>query len=575
MLRLARLIRRHHFLQTYGLNTTSNYEKQIYKKNTNWHPPPAPSIIEDKLTEFEKALKRKHEALKDKYNKRNLSNLTPLQTKVLAQLRQNNNIVIKPSDKNLGPVAMDTTAYIRQALEEHLLTKDYRQLSKEEAFDKMEQLKATLKAALQDNKHNLSEPELTYFKRSLTNRFRLPIFYGLPKVHKNPFSLQPVVSTTNSLLAVFSTWLDYKMKELLPFVKSYIKNSIAVIQDLKCLTIPDNALLFSADAVSMYTNIETQQALTSMQDFIQSNIHNIQESFPTSLFLQVLEIVMKNNIFSFGDTFWIQQIGTAMGTPTACSYASITYGQHENTQILPKFKSHLLYYKRYIDDVFGIWLPSATNNHETWEQFKAMLNNWAGLRWKIQEPSQKTVFLDLNIQLSNATIVTSTFQKSLNLYLYIPPLSAHPPSCLKGLIAGEMRRYWLQNNPEAFRDIVTMFLERLINRGNSLESLTPILHQVVSSLDNGNVDLIKRTQDSDNTLYIHRIYHPNGLQRNDIRQLYDTILKPYLNFEKMTVAISRPTNLRDILTSARLKAPPALNLNNLITDIKQKQPQDT
>jgi len=135
MLRLARSIRTHHFLQTHGLNDTSNYEKQIYKKNTNWHPPPAPPIIEDKLTEFEKALKRKLEALKEKHSKRNLSNLTPLQTKVLAQLRQNNNIVIKPSDKNLGPVAMDTTAYIRQALEEHLLTKDYRQLSKEEAFD--------------------------------------------------------------------------------------------------------------------------------------------------------------------------------------------------------------------------------------------------------------------------------------------------------------------------------------------------------------------------------------------------------------------------------------------------------
>jgi len=219
----------------------------------------------------------------------------------------------------------------------------------------MEQLKAPLKAALQDNIPNLSELELTYFKRSLTNRFRLPIVYGSPKVHKNPFSLWPVVSTTNSLLAVFSTWLDYKMKELLPFVKPYIKNSIAVIQDLKCLTIPDNALQFSADAVSMYTNIETQQALTSMHDFIQSSIHNIPESFPTSLFLQVLEIVMKNNIFSFGNTFWLQQIGTAMGMPTACSYASITYGQHENTQILPKFKSHLLYYKRYIDGVFVIW----------------------------------------------------------------------------------------------------------------------------------------------------------------------------------------------------------------------------
>jgi hypothetical protein len=84
---------------------------------------------------------------------------------------------------------MDTTAYIRQALEEHLLTKDYKQLTKEEAFNRMEQLKAPLKAALQDNIPNLSELELTYFKRSLTNRFRLPIVYGSPKVHKNPFSL--------------------------------------------------------------------------------------------------------------------------------------------------------------------------------------------------------------------------------------------------------------------------------------------------------------------------------------------------------------------------------------------------
>jgi hypothetical protein len=60
MLRMVCSIRTHHFLQTNGLNTTSKYEKQIYIKNTNWHPPPAPSIIVDKMTEFEKALKNKH-----------------------------------------------------------------------------------------------------------------------------------------------------------------------------------------------------------------------------------------------------------------------------------------------------------------------------------------------------------------------------------------------------------------------------------------------------------------------------------------------------------------------------------
>jgi len=112
---------------------------------------------------------------------------------------------------------------------------------------------------------------------------------------------------------------------------------MSVIQDLKQLQIPDNALLFSADAVSMYTNIDTQQAILSMHSFIHDNANNIPNDFPTTLFLQLLEIVMTNNIFSFDDTYWLQLTGTAMGTPAACSYATITYGQHENSQIFPKF----------------------------------------------------------------------------------------------------------------------------------------------------------------------------------------------------------------------------------------------
>jgi hypothetical protein len=194
----------------------------------------------------------------------------------------------------------------------------------------MEQLKNSLKNILQSNSNYLSEAELTYFKRSLNNHFRLPIFYGLPKVHKNPIALRPVVSTTNSLLAVFSTWLDYKMKELLPFVKSCIKNSTSVITNLKNLNIPPNAWLFSADAVSMYTYIDTTCGIQAIQAFLESNKDIIPNSFPNNLFLQVLEIIMNNNIFSFADTFWLQLSGTAIGTPAACAYATQHMG---NTKI--------------------------------------------------------------------------------------------------------------------------------------------------------------------------------------------------------------------------------------------------
>jgi len=353
---------------------------------------------------------------------------------------------------------------------------------------------------------------------------------------------------------------------------------MSVIQDLKQLQIPDNALLFAADAVSMYTNIDTQQAILSMRSFIHDNANNIPNDFPTTLFLQLLEIVMTNNIFSFDDTYWLQLTGTAMGTPAACSYATITYGQHENSQIFPKFGQRLLYYKRCIDNIFGIWIPSEMDDNTIWEQFKTELNNWASLRWKIENRSNKPVFLDLNIQLINTKIHTSTFQKDLNLYLYIPSLSAHPPSCLKGLIAGEMRRYWLQNDPEDFQQILSKFIERLLNRGHTLENLTPILNQAARSLDD---QLIRTphnpTTDSgqeNSTLFIHKIYHPNGLQSHHIRQTYDDTLKPYLPFKKTTIAISRPTNLRDLLTSAKLRAPVNLNVQELINILKHKPQQN-
>jgi len=99
---------------------------------------------------------------------------------------------------------MDTEDYITQILNEHLLTADYNQLSKAEAQYKMDQLKTTFKNLIQSNLDRLSKPEVTFFQRSLNSFHRLPLSYGLPKVHKTPVSLRPVVSTSGSLSAIFS-----------------------------------------------------------------------------------------------------------------------------------------------------------------------------------------------------------------------------------------------------------------------------------------------------------------------------------------------------------------------------------
>jgi hypothetical protein len=271
---------------------------------------------------------------------------------------------------------------------------------------------------------------------------------------------------------------------------------------------------------------------------------------------------MENNIFSFSNTYWQQLTGTAMGTPVACSYATIAYGQHKNTRVLTTFKPFLLYYRRYIDDIFGIWLPPATGNTKTWERFKMELNNWGSLKWILEAPSKQTVFLDLQLKLNGTTINTSTYQKDLDLYLYLPPKSAHPPSCLKGLIAGELRHYWLQNNTNDFQDILIKFIKRLSERGHQIEDLTPLIRQAALAIDWNET---RHTAESNtNTLFIHWRYHPHEIQRSDLRSLYNETLKPILDYNKVTVAISRPKNLRDVLSKTSLETPENLDIQTLI-----------
>jgi hypothetical protein len=524
----------------------STYIKQIYIKNKTWNPEPAPLHIEDKITSFEKILKTEQNNLINKLSGRNLRNLTYPQSATLRLLKQNNNLTIKPADKNMGPAKIETKEYVSKILKEHLLTTDYEKLTKASAKNKINDINKSLKSLITDNLANLSKAEIAYFQQSFKQQHRIPIFYGLPKVHKTPISFRPIVSSSSSFLSIFSVWLDFKMKSLLPFVQSYIKNSTTVINDLKTLHIPEGALLFSADAKSMYTNISTGTGVSAAQDFIASNAEHLPTDFPTALFLQILTTIMENNIFTFAGTFWKQLSGTAMGTPAACAYATITYGHHENTSILPRFKSQLIYYKRYIDDIFGICPPLDRQKLSTWNNFKKELINWGSLEWIIEDPSTNTVFLDLNLQISGTSIKTSTFQKSMNLYLYIPPCSSHPPSCLKGLISGELRRYYLQNNSSNFQNLLTKFIRRLLDRGHKLEDLTPLLLQAASAIDRHNAP--PPNNDTTSTLYLHWTYHPDGLQRQDLRQAFDTTLKDALPYDRMQVAISRPKNLRDILT---------------------------
>jgi hypothetical protein len=103
----------------------------------------------------------------------------------------------------------------------------------------------------------------------------------------------------------------------------------------------------------MYTNIDPTEGtevlklyLNKYKDKVKDEVTNIE------LILLLTRLVMNNNVFQFGDTYWLQKIGTAMGTPCACVYAMIFFAWFEQTRIQIKYKNNLVMYKRQIDDIF-------------------------------------------------------------------------------------------------------------------------------------------------------------------------------------------------------------------------------
>ena len=59
-----------------------------------------------------------------------------------------------------------------------------------------------------------------------------------------------------------------------------------------------------------------------------------------------------------------------------------------------------------------------------------------------------------------------TYQKEMNLYLYLPPALSHPGGCIKGTVYGLIGRYFAQNrHRKDYLKFVGLLYYRLLNRG--------------------------------------------------------------------------------------------------------------
>jgi hypothetical protein len=200
-----------------------------------------------------------------------------------------------------------------------------------------------------------------------------------------------------------------------------------------------------------------------------------------------------------------------------------------------------------------------TGNAAEWKAFKSALA-FGQLKWDVSELSDSAVFLDLDLYIDPQTrrIHSRTYFKPMNLFLYIPPASAHPPGVLKSVIYGNLQRFWNQNTERAdYLHVARHFAERLIARGHDARTIKQYFLEAAMAIDRRRTlgPRPRAQADPSNTLFFHWEFHPRGVTRRALRHAYKETLEGYSGFERFVIAYSRPRNLRDALMRTRLNEP--------------------
>jgi len=68
-----------------------------------------------------------------------------------------------------------------------------------------------------------------------------------------------------------------------------MRDSKALVQEIRYLHLSKNAKLFTPDATEMYTNIETTIGAQAIHDLLETHNTSITHTFPKEFFLLVLE----------------------------------------------------------------------------------------------------------------------------------------------------------------------------------------------------------------------------------------------------------------------------------------------
>ena len=504
-------------------------------------------------------------------------NLAHSERDALRSLISDDSIIIKEADKGGSVVILDADYYVTMVQNMLNDQQSYQEVDATRNSDAQKNLNSYVWKY--EDKEEITEQEADFL---LKFNVKHSNFYGLPKVHKSAeimnaireqksecvevkspkdLKFRPIVGGPQCLTHRLSNYLDILLKPLAVKVKSYLRDTMDFLSKL-----PDElqteSVLVSYDVTSLYSVIPHDLGLQAVSFWYDKHKDHLPKLVSKEMILEGLRVVLENNVFKFGDKWFLQKKGTAMGTKVAPTYATLVLGYLEEqlyVKVSSEFNDEVANYvreswSRFLDDCFILW-PLRFGDVG---KLTAILNGLhPDFNFVLTTDSVKIPFLDVMVQVEGRKITTDIFHKATDSRRYLPYNSCHPGHTRRNIPYNLARRVAMIVKDIATRRVRMEELKvDLLNCGYPVELVNDAIDKYLR-VESDSLRIIKEKTPEKVLTFVHTHNPGNPNMFRKIQQSLPMMetserMRKILAKTKIINSSRQPKNLKRILTKSAL-----------------------
>ena len=288
-----------------------------------------------------------------------------------------------------------------------------------------------------------------------------PYYYGLLKLHKCrkedllpgcKIPLRLVNDLSQSPTSRSDKYINWKFLKPLQeeFCSDLVKDSTEALRWLEDFNgKPFNINGFAWDFASLYDNLTPELVMEALLVAITELRPDWSPEFLKWLF-DLVDLNLKSSVGKFGKLWYRNKVGIVTGGSLSVSLANIAvfYAMRCATQESNQ-STHLLGYKRFLDDITGLW----TGSKEDYEIWADRVNRKLGelglsikedpsTEWDFHPPTSDCVFLDIRFRFDMEDgLLTDVHIKPTDARVYLHYSSFHPRQTFKSVVYSQCLRY--------------------------------------------------------------------------------------------------------------------------------------